>query len=155
MKNKRKIIGGGVFLALFLISFVMQMLIDNEEILYDASLYWEYGKALRLDIRNETLGFRGYFLLYFFSMCYQLGTLFGKEFSGYWILSSLIFALTFSVVFFMIAKILEFSEDDNYIIGAGGISGILFLLFFRGLFIYPLSDFCMFHNHLNQNTISM
>ena len=45
MKNKRKIIGGGVFLALFLISFVMQMLIDNEEILYDASLYWEYGKV--------------------------------------------------------------------------------------------------------------
>lgn len=141
MDNKRKIIGGGVFLVLFLICFIMQILIDNEEILYDASLYWEYGKALGWDVRNETLGFRGYFLLYFFSMCYQLGTLFSKEFSGYWILSSLIFALTFSIVFFMIARILDFVESDNYILGAGGICGILFLLFFRGLFIYPLSDF--------------
>lgn len=41
MKSKTKAFQGGVFLGLFLISLLMQMLINNGEVFFDASLYWE------------------------------------------------------------------------------------------------------------------
>ncbi len=141
MKRKVKIFRGGVFLSLFLICLIMQMVVNNTEVFWDSSIYWKYGKECGWDVRNLSSGFRGYLLPFFFSMCYKLGMLLGSEFLGYRILSSIIFAATFTFFFLIIARMLEFEGDDIHIIGAGGICGIIFLIFFSGLFIYPLSDF--------------
>lgn len=144
MKRKSIVFGGGVFLGLFLICLIMQTVVDNTVIFWDSAIYWKYGKEYGWDVRNLSSGFRGYLLPLFFSICYQLGMLFGNEFLGYRILSSVIFAVTFTVLFLIIARVLELGEDERHIIGAGGLCGIIFLFFFRGLFIYPLSDFYAF-----------
>lgn len=144
MKSKTKAFQGGVFLGLFLISLLMQMLINNGEVFFDASLYWELGKECGWSVRNMTSAYRGWLLPFFFSICYKLGMLFGKEFLGYWILSSIVFAITFTILFFAVSRILEFEKDDIFVVLAGGGCGIVFWLFFRGLFTYPLSDFFAF-----------
>ena len=142
MKTKRNTIIA--FIALFLISMVIQITVDNAANYYDAAGYWALGKTCGWDVRNITSEYRGWVLPYIFSMCYKLGMVFGKEFLGYWIFSSLIFAFTFSFSFATIAGILGFEGNDNGIICAGGICGIIFYIFFRGLFIYTLSDFWAF-----------
>ena len=90
MKSKTNVFQGRVFLGLFLISLLMQMLINNGEVFFDASLYWELGKECGWSVRNMTSAYRGWLLPFFFSMCYKLGMLLGKEFLGYWILSSIV-----------------------------------------------------------------
>lgn len=133
-----------IFIILFLFCMAIQIIVDNPAGYYDSAVYWNLGKMCGWDVRNITWGFRGWLLPYIFSMCYKFGMMFGKEFLGYWFFSSFLFAFTFTFSFFHIAKMLGFRESDRYYALAGGISGIIFFVFFRGLFIYTLSDFCAF-----------
>lgn len=133
-----------VFAMLFLASMIIHLVINNSECYYDASSYWEVGKVCGWDVRNIEWGFRGYLLPYIFSMCFKFGNMFGKEFLGYQLFSSFMFAFTFTFIFSVIVKIFEIEMDDKKIAYMGAICGGIFFLFFRGLFIYTLSDFYAF-----------
>ena len=45
--------------------------------------------------------------------------LIGNQFFGYWIFSSLVFAFTFTVSFFSVAKLLQWRISDKHIVGGG------------------------------------
>lgn len=134
------------FGLLFIVCVALHMLINNTSAHYDDSVYWWLGKACGWDVRNIGWGFRGWVLPYIFSICYQFGMMFGSEYLGYRIFSSAVFAFTFSFLFSYIAKIMKFELSGKKWggVSAGAVCGMLFFIFFRGLFIYTLSDFYAF-----------
>lgn len=133
-----------VFIVLFIISMVIHIAVDNTECHYDDAVYWSLGRAYGWDVRNISWGFRGWLLPFLFSMCYKFGMIFNKEFFGYWIFSSFEFAVTFTFLFRCVVKLLGYQVEEKYTALAGGMCGIIFFIFFRGLFIYTLSDFYAF-----------
>lgn len=133
-----------LFVILFVASIIVHTIINNTDAHYDDSIYWWLGKALGWNVKNIEWGFRGWLLPYIFSMCYQFGLLFQSEFVGYRIFASLMFAFAFTFLFSYIAKILDFKASNRRIALAGGVCGVVFFIFFRGLFIYTLSDFYAF-----------
>lgn len=134
------------FTALFSMSMIIHMVINNTSMYYDDAVYWWLGKACGFDVRNIDWGFRGWVLPYIYSICYQFGMLFNSEFLGYRIFSSLIFAFTFTFSFSYITEMLKIDVIDKRknVFVCGGICSILFFVFFRGLLIYTLSDFYAF-----------
>lgn len=140
-KNKYLVI---TFIMLFWGSMMVHLIVDNTNCPYDASTYWARGQECGWSVSNITDGFRGYALPYLFSMCYKFGTFAGSEFLGYRIFSSFIFAFSFSFSFSYIADLLQFELSKKHSALLGGICGIIFLYFFRGILIYTLSDFYAF-----------
>lgn len=129
------------FLILFVGSLTIHLLVNNTECHYDADTYWRLGKTCGFDVRNLDWGFRGWLLPYLFSLCYQFGMVFGSEFLGYRIFSSVIFALFFSTLYTYLIKMFEYNLSQKKSLIIGAIGGGLFFLYFRGLLIYTLSDF--------------
>ena len=129
-----------VFILLFFFSFIVQMAIDNTVCQYDAATYWSLGKAYNWSSLNLPWGFRGYLFPFLLSLCYKLGKVLNNEWIGFRLLSSLMFAFLFTYVFQKIAIILGLDVKKVYLKISGGICGVITFLFFRGLFVYPLSD---------------
>lgn len=134
------------FGLLFIACLAVHMFVNNTSAYFDDSVYWWLGKACGWDVRNIEWGYRGWVLPYIYSICYQFGMLFESEFLGYRIFSSLVFSLTFTFSFLYIAKLMKFKISGKKWEGmyTGVVCGILFFIFFRGLFIYTLSDFYAF-----------
>lgn len=130
-----------MFLFLFIMSMVVHLIIDNTTEWWDAGQYWETGKSCRWSVKNIQWGFRGWLLPYIFWLCYRFGMLFGHEFLGYQIFSSAVFSFAFTFIFAHIARMLKIKASDRKMAMSGGICGILFFVFFKGLFLYTLSDF--------------
>lgn len=141
MKKRYWAYWGVTFIVLFGISIAIHTLINNKNCYFDDAVYWSLGRACGFNVKNMDWGFRGWLLPYVFSMCYQFGMLFGSEFLGYRIFSSIVFALFFSVLYKYVVEMLEIKLSEKSVLLVGGISGGLFFLFFRGLLIYALSDF--------------
>lgn len=141
--NKRSggIYKGVTFIVLFVFSIVIHTLINNAHCYYDDAVYWNLGKTCGWNVKNLDWGFRGWLLPYIFSMCYKFGMMFGSEFLGYRIFSSIVFALFFSVLYKYVLEMLEMKLSEKKSLLVGGVCGVLFFLFFRGLLIYTLSDF--------------
>lgn len=143
-KNKR-ICFVAAFTALFCGSMIMHIIINNTKCPFDAFTYWSVGQKCGWNVKNITYGYRGYVLPYIFLMCYKFGMIIDREFFGYWFFSSFVFAFTFTITFYYIAKLLKFRSAGKYAtVCAGVICGVFFLIFFRGLLIYTLSDFYAF-----------
>lgn len=133
-----------IFIMLFVGSMTYLCILNNTDFYYDDAVYWSLGRACGWDVRNMAWGFRGWLLPYIFSMCYKFGMMFGSELLGYRIFASFVFAFTFTFLFKKIAKIAGFEMSDQDTAVAGGVCGVVFYLFFRGLFVYTLSDFYAF-----------
>lgn len=146
MSLRKKSCFGIVFALLFFVSMIVLILIDNTMIRYDAAFY----KRLEVEyanggIDNLSTGFRGWLFPFILSIFYRIGMLVENEYLGDWLMASVFFAVTFSASFYYVSQMLEIEQSDKYAVCVGGgISGIIFFIFFRGLFIYPLSDFCAF-----------
>lgn len=144
MNHNSKMYLALMFALLFGICMCVLLLINETTMIGDAKTYWSFGKECGWDVRNLTSGFRGWLFPYIFSMCYKFGRLFGMEYLGYWLFASITFAGTFTIVFNRVAKILGFEVLSPLSYWGGVICGIIFFIFFRGLFIYTLSDFYAF-----------
>jgi len=137
-EKKYQIIG---FILLFLFAFIWQLIIDNSTIYYDDATYWCLGKEFSW--KSETLtwwGFRGWVFPAILSCCYRFGMHVGKEFLGYMIFSSLTFAFLFAIAVSLLIRLLGVKLEEKKQALVCIISGILFFIFFSGLFIYALSD---------------
>lgn len=130
-----------VFLFLFILGMMIHLITNDAKGYWDAGGYWEIGKTYSQGIKAVQDVSRGWVLPYVFGLCYRFGILLGYEYLGYQIFSSLVFAFTFTFIFTYIARILKFEAPDTKMAVSGGICGILFFFFFKGLFIYTLSDF--------------
>ena len=131
--------------GLFGASMIIHTVINNTSFYYDDAVYWGLGQACGWDVKNMSWGFRGWLLPYIFSMCYKFGMLFDSEMLGYRLFSSAVFAFTFAVLLKYVIQLLDFKIKEEKTVLLGGICvGSLFFLFFRGLFIYTLSDFYAF-----------
>lgn len=139
MKNNRRNYAI-MFSLLFWGSFIVLNMINNIDCYFDSDVYWSLGRDCGWNVKNLGWGFRGWLLPYSFSMCYKFGMLFDNEFLGYRIFSSFTFSFMFTYIYKRISEILELEYLDKNISIYGGISGIIFWIFFRGLFIYTLSD---------------
>lgn len=144
MEKSKKIYFVAAFAVLFCGSMIVHIIINNTECPFDAYIYWTLGQECGWNVKNIPDGFRGYVLPYIFSMCYKFGMMTGREFLGYWILSSFALAFTFTFSFYHIAKLLKFELSDKYVCVGGVICGVIFWIFFRGVLIYTLSDFYAF-----------
>lgn len=135
-----------MFIFLFVVSMMIHLVTNDTTQRWDAYYYWELGKSCCWDVRNIESGFRGWVLPYIFWLCFRFGVLLGyeHEFLGYQIFSSVAFAFTFTFTFAYIAGILKFEVSDKRMAVSGGICGILIFIFYKGLFIYTLSDFYAF-----------
>lgn len=130
MKVKKKRYLMGAFALLFCISMIIHMVINNVNTPFDSGVYWKKGQECGWNVKNITDGFRGYLLPYIFSMCYKIGEAIGNQFFGYWIFSSLVFAFTFTIAFFSVAKLLQWEITDKFIIlGGGNLWNNIFLFF--------------------------
>lgn len=132
------------FVCLFIFSMVIHCAVNNTDSWYDDALYWNLGKACGWNVKNLPHAFRGWLLPYFFSVCYQFGGLFNREYFGYQIFASFMFSFTFTFSFVNVARMLKFAASDKRLAVSGSICGGLFFIFFRGIFIYTLSDFYAF-----------
>ena len=128
VKRKRYLIWA--FVLLFFVSMIVHMVVNNTTIPYDSGVYWKRGQECGWNVKNITDGFRGYLLPYFFSLCYKLGAATGNQFFGYWIFSSWVFAFTFTISFFSVAKLMQWKLPDKFIaLGGGNLRNNIFLLF--------------------------
>ena len=120
--------------------FGMHLIFHIEEYRYDASQYWNYGKLFP----NLSDSFRGYVFPMFNAICYKIGTIFGNEYAGYWIISSVVFAILFTYIYKYIAMLLGFNRDSEQVGWSGVACAVVTFVLFRGLFLYPLSDLYAF-----------
>ena len=134
-----------IFVFLFFISMIILLMINDTNWFYDAAQYRNLGIECGWDVKNMTSGFRGWIFPYVHSICYKVGGCLGNTYMGYWIFSSFPFAFVFGIEFACVARILGIKKEKEYLTYVwGGICGIIFYVFFRGLFIYGLSDFFAF-----------
>lgn len=142
-----KKIGFIVFFVLWISLFTIMMIIGNVQEYYDDAVYWSLGEAYNWHSTNLAWGFRGYLLPLIFSLAKKAEVILGGDMYGYRILSSFVFAILHTYVFKEISKLVigdEVEENQVRLYFAGGISGILSFVFFRGLYIYALSDIYAF-----------
>lgn len=145
MNQRKKMYLPIIFLLLFSMSMCVLLLLHETDMPYDAGVYLAIGKSCGWDIRNMYTGFRGWLFPYTLFMCYKFGRLFGSDYFGIWVMTSTTYAVIFTIVFRCIAKILGFGMLNKRSLSLGGaICGIVFYIYFRGLFIYTLSDFYAF-----------
>lgn len=133
------------FVVLFVGMFCILLVFGDTQLYYDDGLYWSLGKSYDWNSTNLNIAFRGYLLPLIFFIAYKVGMIFGNEFIGLWLLSSITFSILHTVVFRRVTGMLGINtEDRNFTTLCGAIAGCANAVLFRGLYKYALSDIYAF-----------
>ncbi|MDO4323072.1 MAG: hypothetical protein Q4C61_11140 [Lachnospiraceae bacterium] len=139
--NKRNTVLTAAGLTLFV--FVLIMWVDNTSFPYDSGQYWKLGKSFfdedgHFSLLSYPQHIRGYFFPLLIGLCRQIGAgLFGNRYVVYRFVISLVTVLMITVI---LPGILEVKTGTRRWM-AGSAAGVaVFLLFWKDMLIYPLSD---------------
>lgn len=133
-----------IFLSAFLILFIFSCVcgIYYGHLYYDADLYWNLGKSYvvggQFSFTNITQAWRGYLLPLIYCVANWVGITFNHSgIIGFRLISSLIYAALFSLLLPRVIEAVSGKKNKRiYCL----IPLVLSLVFWYGLFIYPLSD---------------
>lgn len=139
-----------MFIFFFCFFMLMHWIFNITEYPYDANFYWSLGGEMWMHggwrLKSLTTGFRGVVLPIYFSICAGIGNFLGGGQStiGFWLISSLTYAFMFSFVQKKILHIVFGTVHQKWENLICIVNAILSFVFFRGLFLYPLSDIYAF-----------
>ncbi|MEG0305519.1 MAG: hypothetical protein RR576_09250 [Oscillospiraceae bacterium] len=150
-EDNRCFFAKNIFLAFVLGAvgtFIYLMLINKRAVYYDSAYYWElsqsfFGKDNNFSFLNFPLSWRGYFLPFIFSVCKLGDIVFGADrYVLYVVLSSLNASFICTVALPYLASAIGKQKQVGIIPRI--VILVLTLVFWKGLFCYPLSDFYAF-----------
>ncbi len=134
----------GIFAGILILHFALSL--TEEDYYWDASAYLNYGRSLfangHYSLENLADCFRGYVFPSFIGIIDFVGAKLGITWAFY-VFSSLLIALGLLVTIRFMEEVLGYSEQKNATV-TGYLRRLLpvalLLLFFWGIFVYPLSD---------------